>query len=103
MVAPLTKEHGLTAQFTSVFTIEYTGLAATLDGKTIAEVYAAINNAFSHALNSPTYAATSDQNSDEAEAAERSDHGDNDDCDEQPCVDLETSWSWGGRESCGGG
>ena len=62
MVAPLTKEHGLTAQFTTDFTVEYTGLATTLDGKTIAEVYTAINTAFSHALNSPTYAATSDQN-----------------------------------------
>jgi len=62
MVAPLTKEHGLTAQFNNDFTIEYTGIASTLDGKTIAEVYTAINNAFSHALNSPTYAATSTQN-----------------------------------------
>ena len=62
MVCPLTKEHGLTARFTSIFTVEYTGLVATLDGKTIAEVYTAINNAFSHALNSPTYAATSAQN-----------------------------------------
>ena len=61
MVCPLTKEHGLTARFTSIFTVEYTGLVATLDGKTIAEVYTAINNAFSHALNSPTYAATSNQ------------------------------------------
>ena len=59
MVAPLTKEHGMTAQFTTDFTIEYTGLAATLDGMSIAQVYQAINNAFSHALNSPTYAATS--------------------------------------------
>lgn len=62
MVAPLTKEHGLAAQFTTDFTVEYTGLASTLNGKTIAEVYTAINNAFSHAINSPTYAATSGQN-----------------------------------------
>jgi hypothetical protein len=61
MVAPLTKEHGLTAQFTTDFTVEYTGLAATLDGMSIAQVYQAINNAFSHALNSPTYAAKSAQ------------------------------------------
>ena len=61
MVAPLTKEHGLSVDFTTDFTVEYTGLAATLDGKSIAQVYAAINNAFSHALNSPTYATTSGQ------------------------------------------
>jgi hypothetical protein len=59
MVAPLTKEHAIPVD--DSVTVGYAGLATTLDGKTIAQVYAAINNAFSHALNSPTYAAASSQ------------------------------------------
>jgi hypothetical protein len=62
LVAPLTKEHGMSAGFDDTFNVEYTGIAATLDGMSIAQVYRAINNAFSHALNSPTYATKSTQN-----------------------------------------
>ena len=61
IVAPLTTAHGLSTAAGQP-SLSYAGIKATLDGSTLAEVYAAINTAFSVALNSPAYANKTLQN-----------------------------------------
>jgi hypothetical protein len=56
IVAPLTKEHGMTSE------VEWSGIPATMDGMALAEVYKTINDCFKVALGTTAYVSKSFQN-----------------------------------------